>query len=264
MPGFEADDVIATLTRARARPAGMEVVICSSDKDLMQLCDDDVTMLDTMKNRRLGPAEVKEKFGVAPEQVGDVLALMGDSIDNVPGVDGIGPKTAAELINKFGSLDGALRARRARSRASAARRWSAARELVRTSRELVALRDDVPLPKTLAELHRVEPDRDQLLRAVPRAGVLAPGRGAERRQHRGSRRWSPAEHAPWRRPRGGRPRRRAGAEARVDDAVAVDRSAAPVVVVARRRSAARVITDVAALQALAARDRRRRRGRRWP
>ncbi len=73
----------------------------------MQLCDGDVSVLDTMKNRRLGVEEVREKFGVPPELVGDVLALMGDSIDNVPGVAGIGPKTAAELINKFGSLDGA-------------------------------------------------------------------------------------------------------------------------------------------------------------
>src|SRR5450631_769765 len=105
VPGFEADDVIATVTRL-AVAGGMEVVICSSDKDLMQLCDANVSVLDTMKNRRLGPAEVKEKFGVEPALVGDVLALMGDGVDNVPGVDGIGPKTASELINKFGSLDG--------------------------------------------------------------------------------------------------------------------------------------------------------------
>ena len=94
VPGYEADDIIAALARL-GRDAGMEVVICSSDKDLMQLCNEDVSVLDTMKNRRLGPAEVKEKFGVGPERLGDVLALMGDSVDNVPGVDGIGPKTAA-------------------------------------------------------------------------------------------------------------------------------------------------------------------------
>ncbi|HEY5090795.1 MAG TPA: 5'-3' exonuclease H3TH domain-containing protein, partial [Polyangia bacterium] len=91
--GFEADDIIATLAKIAAA-AGMEVVICSSDKDLLQLCDGDVAVLDTMRNRRLGPAEVREKFGVPPERVGDVLALMGDSVDNVPGVPGIGPKTA--------------------------------------------------------------------------------------------------------------------------------------------------------------------------
>jgi DNA polymerase-1 len=161
VPGFEADDVIATVTRL-AVAGGMEVVICSSDKDLMQLCDGNVTVLDTMKNRRMGPAEVKEKFGVAPAQVGDVLALMGDGVDNVPGVDGIGPKTASELINTFGSIDG-LYARLDEVKGKRRETLAASRELVKTSRELVALRENVPLPKTLVDLHRVEPDRDRLL-----------------------------------------------------------------------------------------------------
>jgi DNA polymerase-1 len=160
VPGYEADDIIAALARL-GRAAGMEVVICSSDKDLMQLCNEDVSVLDTMKNRRLGPAEVKEKFGVGPERLGDVLALMGDSVDNVPGVDGIGPKTAAELINKFGDLE-TLLARAHEVKGKRGEALVAARELVRTSRELVRLRDDAPLPKTLAELHRIEPDRDRL------------------------------------------------------------------------------------------------------
>jgi DNA polymerase-1 len=164
VPGFEADDIIAALTRV-ARAAGMDVVICSSDKDLTQLCTDDggVAVLDTMKNRRIGPPEVREKFGVGPEQVGDVLALMGDSIDNVPGVAGIGPKTASELINKFGSLEALLAA--AASGGVPGKRGIAiheARDAVRVSRELVRLRDDVPLPKTLEELHRVEPDKKRL------------------------------------------------------------------------------------------------------
>jgi DNA polymerase-1 len=160
VPGFEADDVIATLARV-ATAAGMEVVICSSDKDLTQLCSSDISVLDTMKNRRIGPAEVKEKFGVDPERVGDVLALMGDSIDNVPGVDGIGPKTAADLINKYGTLENLLEhATEVKGKRGEA--LCASRELVRTSRELVALRDDAPLPKTLEELHRVDPDRERL------------------------------------------------------------------------------------------------------
>jgi DNA polymerase-1 len=164
VPGFEADDVIATLTKV-ARAAGMDVVICSSDKDLTQLCTDDggVWVLDTMKNRRIGPAEVREKFGVGPDRVGDVLALMGDSIDNVPGVAGIGPKTASELINKFGNLDALLAA--AAAGGVPGKRGIAvheAREAVRVSRELVQLRDDAPLPKTLAELHRIEPDKKVL------------------------------------------------------------------------------------------------------
>jgi DNA polymerase-1 len=160
VPGYEADDVIAALAR-RGTEAGMEVVICSSDKDLLQLCKEDVWILDTMKNRRLGPEAVREKFGVGPERLGDVLALMGDSIDNVPGVDGIGPKTAAELINKFGSLD-ALLEHATEVKGKRGEALVAARELVRTSRELVRLRDDAPLPKSLAELHRIEPDRERL------------------------------------------------------------------------------------------------------
>jgi DNA polymerase-1 len=158
--GFEADDIIATLA-GKAVAAGLEVVICSSDKDLLQLCDGDVAVLDTMRNRRLGPAEVREKFGVPPERVGDVLALMGDSVDNVPGVAGIGPKTAAELINKFGSLEELL----ASAGAIPGKRGVAiaeARDAIRLSRELVRLRLDVPLPRTLEELHRVEPDRERL------------------------------------------------------------------------------------------------------
>jgi DNA polymerase-1 len=160
VPGFEADDVIATLAKV-GTAAGMEVVICSSDKDLLQLCNENVSILDTMKNKRLGPPEVHEKFGVGPDRVGDVLALMGDSIDNVPGVPGIGPKTAAELINKYGTLDELL-AHAAEVKGKRGEALVASRDLVRTSRRLVALRDDVPLPKTLVELHRVEPDREQL------------------------------------------------------------------------------------------------------
>jgi DNA polymerase-1 len=159
VPGFEADDIIATLARVAAA-AGMEVVICSSDKDLMQLCGGPVSVLDTMKNRRVGPAEVKEKFGVSPEQVGDVLALMGDPIDNVPGVAGIGPKTAAELIQKYGSLEAVLAADDIKGKRGAA--ILEARDAIRVSRELVRLREDVPLPKSLEELHRVEPDKTQL------------------------------------------------------------------------------------------------------
>jgi DNA polymerase-1 len=160
VPGYEADDVIAALARI-GTAAGMAVVICSSDKDLLQLCSADVQLLDTMKNRKLGPAEVREKFGVGPEQVGDVLALMGDSIDNVPGVPGIGPKTAAELINKYGTLDELL-AHAGEVKGKRGEALLAARDSVRVSRELVRLRDDAPLPKTLSELHRVDPDRERL------------------------------------------------------------------------------------------------------
>ena len=105
LDGFEADDVIATVV-TRAEKDGYRVEIITGDKDLMQLVNETTTIYDTMKGKRIGVAEVREKFQVAPDQVVDVLALMGDSSDNIPGVAGIGPKTAAELINQFGSLQG--------------------------------------------------------------------------------------------------------------------------------------------------------------
>jgi DNA polymerase-1 len=101
---YEADDLIATYTRI-ARERGAEVTIVASDKDLMQLIEPGVVMLDTMKDRRIGPDEVFEKFGVAPDRVVDVQALAGDPVDNVPGVPGIGIKTAASLINDYGDLE---------------------------------------------------------------------------------------------------------------------------------------------------------------
>src|SRR6202045_241854 len=107
--GFEADDLIATYVRI-ACERGASATIVSSDKDLMQLVTDCVTMYDTMKDRRLGIAEVIEKFGVPPEKVVDVQALIGDSVDNVPGVSGVGPKAASTLIAELGLLDRILSA----------------------------------------------------------------------------------------------------------------------------------------------------------
>ncbi|HEY1615451.1 MAG TPA: DNA polymerase I [Rhizomicrobium sp.] len=107
-PGFEADDLIATYARL-ARDAGARTTIVSSDKDLMQLIvDGEIELLDTMKNKRIGSAEVMERFGVPPSKVVEVQALAGDSVDNVPGVPGIGVKTAAELLNIYGTLDALL------------------------------------------------------------------------------------------------------------------------------------------------------------
>ncbi len=103
--GFEADDLIATAVR-RAREQGLRTLIVGADKDLMQLVGDDVQLWDAMRDRAIGPAEVFEKFGVRVDQLGDLLALMGDSSDNIPGVAGVGPKTAAELLNAYGTLDG--------------------------------------------------------------------------------------------------------------------------------------------------------------
>jgi DNA polymerase-1 len=105
--GFEADDVIGTIAK-KAEKAGIEVVIVSGDKDLLQLVSDKVTLLDTMKDSHKGLREVKERFGVIPERVPDIMGLSGDSIDNIPGVPGIGEKTAVDLIKRFGSLDALL------------------------------------------------------------------------------------------------------------------------------------------------------------
>ena len=104
MDGYEADDIIATYT-SQAEKKGVSVTIISSDKDLMQLVNSKTKMYDSMKNNYIGINEVKEKFGVEPSKVIDVQALAGDSVDNVPGVSGIGVKTAAELLNNFGTLD---------------------------------------------------------------------------------------------------------------------------------------------------------------
>ncbi|MBI3017061.1 MAG: DNA polymerase I [Deltaproteobacteria bacterium] len=106
--GYEADDIIGTVCQ-RFKKEGLDIVIISSDKDLMQLIDPHVMLYDTMRDRKIKEPEVKEKFGVTPDRVIDVLGLMGDSSDHVPGVPGIGPKTAAELIQKFGSMEAVLK-----------------------------------------------------------------------------------------------------------------------------------------------------------
>jgi len=158
--GVEADDVIATVTK-QAAAHGMQVVICSSDKDLMQLVGGRVAMLDTMKNKMLGASDVEEKWGVPPSLVGDLLALVGDSVDNVPGVPGIGPKTAADLLKTFGDLD-ALLSRASEVKGKRGQALVDSLETVKLSRKLVALKDDVALPKPLQALARIAPDKEQL------------------------------------------------------------------------------------------------------
>ena len=145
VPGFEADDIIATLTR-QARQDGIAVTIISSDKDMMQLVQDDaVSMWDPIRNRRIDEAAVREKFGVAPAQVIDVQALAGDSSDNIPGVTKIGPKTAAELIGRFGDLETVLASTAEISQVKRREYLEQDAELARVSKKLVTLVDDVPL-----------------------------------------------------------------------------------------------------------------------
>ncbi len=148
---YEADDIIATYVRL-ARMQGVEVTIISSDKDLMQLIGDGVLMFDAMKNRQIGVAEVMEKFAVPPEKLRDVLALIGDSSDNVPGVPGIGPKTAAELINQYGNLENLLahvgEIKQTKRRETIENNAAQAR----LSYQLIGLEENVPLPLSVADL----------------------------------------------------------------------------------------------------------------
>src|SRR5712692_6369892 len=143
--GYEADDVIATLAQ-RARQKGWEVVIVSGDKDLMQLVGEGIKSYDTMYEKWYGPAEVEEKWGVPPGQVGDLLALTGDKIDNIPGVPGVGEKTAAALLKEFGSLEGILKNAQAVKKPKLRENLLASIDKVRLGRQLIALYQDLPLP----------------------------------------------------------------------------------------------------------------------
>jgi DNA polymerase-1 len=161
MSGFEADDIIATYSRM-AKEAGADVTIVSSDKDLMQLVNDRVSMFDAMKNQRIGAEQVMEKFGVAPDKVVEVQALAGDSTDNVPGVPGIGVKTAAQLLSEYGDLETLLS--RAGEIKQPKRRQTLLdnAELARISLRLVQLRADVPVEHPLEDFVRRDVDLEAL------------------------------------------------------------------------------------------------------
>ncbi len=161
-PGFEADDVIATLAR-RYAAEGVEVTVVTGDKDLLQIVNDRISLLDTMKEKRSGPQEVLERFGVPPELVADVLGLAGDSADNIPGVPGIGEKTASELVRRFGSLEEVLQWR---SMVSGKQRRGNLRihaDQARLSKVLATVRYDVPLDIPLAALQRQSPNLTELI-----------------------------------------------------------------------------------------------------
>ncbi len=160
--GYEADDIIATYVR-QAAEAGGEVVIVSSDKDLMQLIGPGVTMLDTMKNKTIGEAEVIEKFGVPPEKVVDVQALAGDATDNVPGVPGIGVKTAAELIREHGDLETLLAHAPAIKQKMRRERLIEFADQARLSRRLVELETHAPIAQPLDLAAVEDPDPHALL-----------------------------------------------------------------------------------------------------
>ena len=188
LPGFEADDIIGTLAR-RLQKAGSEVVIVSSDKDLMQLIGGGVSMWDTMQDRHFGEKEVAEKLGVPPCKVIEYLGLTGDSSDNVPGLSGVGPKTACQLIEKYGDVDTIIASaaeigedKSLRNRLKISKQIELDSEILRLSRQLVEVDCNTPVRLCVAKaevgleqlndeqlmeaIRRKDPDRDRLLALV--------------------------------------------------------------------------------------------------
>jgi DNA polymerase-1 len=175
-PGYEADDLIATLTR-RGVQAGMDVTIVAGDKDLAQLVGDHVRMQDTMRDVTYDAELVRKKWGVPPERIADLLALMGDSVDNIPGVPGIGQKGAAALLEKYGSLDGVLD-HTAELKGKQKASLEEHREAAKLYRQLCTVDSDVPLDVTLDELRIVPPEthvRDEAYRALEFYSLLSGG-----------------------------------------------------------------------------------------
>lgn len=167
--GYEADDIIATYVGI-AKEKGFDVTIVSSDKDLMQLVGGNIEMFDAMKDKKIGPEEVKEKFGVFPDKVLDVLALMGDSSDNIPGVPGIGPKTASELINEYGSLDNLLSHVDEIKQNKRRETIKQHKEDALISRQLASLYDKVPVSDDLEKFNVYEPDKEKLFEFLNKYG----------------------------------------------------------------------------------------------
>jgi len=166
---WEADDLIAAYTQA-ATDAGGQVTIVSSDKDLMQLIRPGVDMLDPIKQKPIGPQEVMEKFGVTPDKMVEVQALIGDSTDNVPGVPGIGPRGAAQLVNEYGDLETVLAAAPAMKASKRRDLLIEHAEKARISRQLVLLRVDTPLPEPIEAFAQRDADRQKLMAWLQQQG----------------------------------------------------------------------------------------------
>ena len=162
LAGEEADDILGTLA-VRAAAEGYGVRLITGDKDLLQVVGERVTARDTMKQRTSGPAEVQERYGVSPERLPDYLALTGDSIDNIPGVPGIGDKTARELLERFGTLESLLERVDEVSKPKLRENLRAHAEQARLSKRLATVRTDLPVPWSIADLVRQAPDSVALL-----------------------------------------------------------------------------------------------------
>jgi 5'-3' exonuclease len=170
-PNTEADDLIASYARA-AVAAGWDVVIATNDKDILQMASDKIVIYSTAKADAgtagfalLGPAEVEVKWGVAPAQIADVLSLTGDASDNIPGVGGVGEKTAAKLIREHGSVEALLAALPQLQPEKLRLKLEAGRAAIEANRQMVALDDDLPLPQPLEELG-LAPQYDELIAAL--------------------------------------------------------------------------------------------------
>jgi len=163
MEGFEADDILATLSK-QAEQRGIKTVIVSSDKDLLQLVSDHVCMLSERMGHKViyTPAKVQEKYGITPAQISDFLGLVGDTSDNIPGIKGIGEKTASELLQQFGSLEEVLNHPEAVKNKSRRESLEQSREIALKSKDLATVRTDVPIALNLAELQRSAPDYRKL------------------------------------------------------------------------------------------------------
>ena len=171
-PGFEADDVIATLARSYAAD-GIDVTVVTGDKDLLQIVNDRIGLLDTMKGRRSGPQEVLERFGVPSELVADVLGLAGDASDNIPGVPGIGEKTAAKLVQQFGSLEGVLQWKSLVNGKTRRESLHLHADQALLSKSLATVRYDVPMEVALADLQVRSADLPQLIPLLRELGFAA-------------------------------------------------------------------------------------------
>ncbi len=187
LPGYEADDIIATLCERLANQ-GCELVVVSSDKDLMQLVTDGIKLLDSAKDRWIGTDEVREKFGVTPEQVTQVMGLMGDASDNIPGVKGIGEKTASALIQQFQSLENLfahlddMEQMKLRGAPRIRQILEAGKDQAFLSRALATVKRDVPLDTGLEELEIYRLQSGKNPHAVYRTGIHQPHQADRKRR----------------------------------------------------------------------------------
>jgi ribonuclease HI len=162
IPAEEADDILGTVA-VRAAAEGYRVTLVSGDKDLFQLVDGRIAVRDTMKERTWDPVQVLERYGITPAQLPDLLALMGDSVDNIPGIPGIGEKTARDLLQRYGTLEAVLERRAEVPRPKVRDALQRHGEQARLSKRLATIRTDLRIPWAPADLSRRPPDIPALL-----------------------------------------------------------------------------------------------------